>query len=148
MHVLSTNSSSLHDDSIYVQKVAKDCKYCHKELGEYYCDICHFWKDLESPCFVFPSFSSYFDQHCPDCNICRNGKGLGIDTDHCPKCNICMVLNGHENHTCIENKLLCDCPICGEFLQTSIKRTSLLICGHAIHEDCLNLYLRVIHYFL
>ena len=26
-----------------LQKVGRECKYCHKVLGEYYCDICHFW---------------------------------------------------------------------------------------------------------
>ena len=54
-----------------------------------------------------------------------------------------MHIKGHEDHVCIENKLFCDCPICGEYLQTSTKTTSMLNCGHAIHEECLDKYLEV-----
>lgn len=54
-----------------------------------------------------------------------------------------MHMKYHTDHVCIENKLFCDCPICGEFMQTSTRPALFLICGHGIHEDCLDEYLKV-----
>ena len=68
---------------------------------------------------------------------------MGIDSYHCRKCNVCMHMKYHTDHVCIENKLFCDCPICGEFMQTSTRPALFLICGHGIHEDCLDEYLKV-----
>ncbi len=42
----------------------------------------------------------------------------------------------------MENKLDRNCPICGEYLQTSRRRVVFLYCGHAIHCDCYDEYLR------
>ena len=65
-----------------VQFCSNQCVSCHAVFSEYYCDICHLWKDNEEPSF-----------HCPDCNICRVGKGIGIDTFHCHTCNNCYNLD-------------------------------------------------------
>ena len=85
--------------------------------------------------------------HCPYCKICRHGRGLGIDSFHCEKCNVCMHTENHSTHVCIENKLFCGCPICGEFMQTSVKPSIFLQCGHAIHLHCVNEYLKVTIYY-
>ena len=52
-------------------------------------------------------------------------------------------MRNHKDHICIENKLFCDCPICGEYMQTSTKPAIFLCCGHGIHESCLDEYLKV-----
>ena len=93
---------------------------------------------LYPDCLTQRSLNSY---HCPFCNICRHGKGLGIDSYHCPKCNTCIGTSMYDQHVCMENKLDCDCPICGDYLQTSRKRVVFLCCGHAIHSDCCDEYL-------
>ncbi len=54
-----------------------------------------------------------------------------------------MHMRNHKDHICIENKLFCDCPICGEYMQTSTKPAIFLCCGHGIHESCLDEYLKV-----
>ena len=39
---------------------------------------------------IFSSFSTVY--HCPFCNLCRLGRGLGVDFFHCMKCNYCLDL--------------------------------------------------------
>jgi len=50
-----------------------------RRLTHYYCDVCKFHDDDNTKNIY----------HCPDCKICRIGKGIGIDRYHCQKCNIC-----------------------------------------------------------
>lgn len=85
----------------------------------------------------------FLNKHCPYCNMCRNGKGLGIDSYHCPTCNCCFHIKDAENHHCIENITHCNCPICEEYLLTSMEKVVVLHCGHSIHEHCLEEYLNV-----
>ena len=54
-----------------------------------------------------------------------------------------MGIEAKRNHKCIENKLFCNCPICDDWMQTSRKSSIFLVCGHAIHSDCLKEYLKV-----
>jgi hypothetical protein len=37
--------------------------------------------------------------HCPHCNVCRVGKGLGIDYEHCMECDVCIAIKDFKNHT-------------------------------------------------
>ena len=85
---------------------AAECIACHTRLGEYYCKTCRLWDDQ-------PGRGIY---HCPFCNLCRRGQGLGIDACHCMKCNTCMHLSEFKQHTCRE---LSECPICKERLFNS-----------------------------
>nr|GLL21912.1 zinc finger protein BRUTUS-like [Ipomoea trifida] len=96
-------------------------------MAKYYCSICKFFDDERS---VY---------HCPSCNLCRLGKGLGIDFYHCMKCNCCLGINSVE-HKCLEKALETNCPICCEFLFTSSATVRPLPCGHYMHSACFQAY--------
>jgi len=110
------------------QPAAQICRnsLCRRRISKYYCGVCKLWDDDESK-------SIY---HCPDCGICRVGKGLGKDYFHCKKCNICMAISLKGNHRCIERNLESNCPICGEFMFTSTTAVIFMPCGHCIHFKC------------
>ncbi|CAN6641230.1 hypothetical protein TRVA0_018S02036 [Trichomonascus vanleenenianus] len=108
------------------QASSKNCTKCHTEFARYYCDVCKLWDDA-------PDKSIY---HCPDCTICRIGRGLGIDLFHCPTCNVCMSIELEGHHKCIEHSTECNCPICGEFMFTSTETVVFMKCGHSIHQSC------------
>lgn len=73
--------------------------------------------------------------HCPYCNLCRVGRGLGIDYYHCMNCNACMsrTLLGH---VCREKSFMDNCPICHEDFFTSSSPVKALPCGHLMHSNC------------
>lgn len=73
--------------------------------------------------------------HCPFCNLCRLGQGLGIDFFHCMKCNCCLGMKLIE-HKCREKMLEMNCPICCDFLFTSSAAVKGLPCGHFMHSAC------------
>lgn len=77
--------------------------------------------------------------HCPYCNLCRLGKGLGIDYFHCMKCNACMS-NSLFIHVCREKCLEDNCPICNEYIFTSNSPVKQLPCGHLMHSSCFQVY--------
>ena len=66
------------------------CASCSTKLASYYCSICHLWDDE-------PGRAIY---HCPFCNVCGRGQGLGVDFFHCMQCNACMSLSLFNTHTC------------------------------------------------
>ncbi|KAJ0712992.1 putative transcription factor C2H2 family [Helianthus annuus] len=79
--------------------------------------------------------------HCPHCDICRVGKGLGIDYFHCMTCNACMSMPVATTHTCVKNRLQGNCPVCQEYMFTSTSRLkSLDPCGHVMHSSCFQAY--------
>lgn len=73
--------------------------------------------------------------HCPFCNLCRVGKGLGIDYFHCMTCNCCLGIK-LVNHKCLEKSLETNCPICCDFLFTSSATVRAQPCGHYMHSAC------------
>lgn len=108
----------------------RKCVFCKEVMGDYYCDSCKLWSDdPEKPIY-----------HCDECNICRVGRGHGIDTFHCEKCGICMALTVKDNHKCIEKAANSGCPICLEDLFSSTKPTVFMPCGHPIHSFCFKEY--------
>ncbi|KAM7479689.1 hypothetical protein LguiA_027902 [Lonicera macranthoides] len=96
-------------------------------MARYYCKICKFFDDERT---VY---------HCPFCNLCRVGNGLGIDFFHCMKCNCCLSIK-LQNHKCLEKALETNCPICCEFLFTSSTTVRALPCGHYMHSTCFQAY--------
>ncbi|OIT05344.1 PREDICTED: zinc finger protein BRUTUS [Nicotiana attenuata] len=96
-------------------------------MSKYFCSICKFFDD-ERPVY-----------HCPSCNLCRVGNGLGIDFYHCMKCNCCLGISLKE-HKCLEKALEINCPICCEFLFTSSATVRPLRCGHYMHSACFQAY--------
>ncbi|CAL9042149.1 unnamed protein product [Musa banksii] len=113
-----------------VQPVGPTCKTpsCGGfSIAKYYCNICKFFDDERT---VY---------HCPFCNLCRVGKGLGIDFFHCMTCNCCLGMRLKE-HKCREKGLETNCPICCDFLFTSSEAVRALPCGHFMHSACFQAY--------
>ncbi|KAL7090978.1 hypothetical protein ACP275_12G076700 [Erythranthe tilingii] len=96
-------------------------------MAKYYCSSCRFFDDERE---VY---------HCPFCNLCRVGKGLGIDFFHCMTCNCCLGMK-LVNHKCREKGLETNCPICCDFLFTSSTAVRALPCGHYMHSACFQAY--------
>ncbi|XP_021896127.1 LOW QUALITY PROTEIN: zinc finger protein BRUTUS-like [Carica papaya] len=96
-------------------------------MAKYYCSICKFFDDER---IVY---------HCPFCNLCRLGKGLGVDFFHCMKCNCCLAMK-LVDHKCREKGLETNCPICCDFLFTSSASVRALPCGHFMHSACFQAY--------
>ncbi|RKP07858.1 hypothetical protein THASP1DRAFT_16466 [Thamnocephalis sphaerospora] len=119
-----------------VQPVARLCarKGCNTTMGKYYCDVCKFWDNS-------PMRSLY---HCAKCGICRVGKGIGYDYFHCDTCNTCISSSLQQRHQCTVNVLDKDCPVCDEYLFTSIHDTQIAACGHAYHSKCYKGHLVVV----
>ncbi|EXC25401.1 Uncharacterized RING finger protein [Morus notabilis] len=92
-------------------------------MAKYYCSICKLFEDERN---VY---------HCPFCNICRIGKGLGVDYFHCMTCNCCLSIR-LLSHECKKNCLETSCPLCNEFLFTSTTPVRALPCGHYVHSTC------------
>ncbi|KAM0919555.1 hypothetical protein ACQ4PT_008115 [Festuca glaucescens] len=113
-----------------VQPVGPNCQNpsCNGlSMAKYYCSICKFFDDER---IVY---------HCPFCNLCRLGEGLGTDFFHCMKCNCCLGLKLKE-HKCREKMLEMNCPICCDFLFTSSAAVRGLPCGHFMHSACFQAY--------
>ncbi|KAK6252682.1 hypothetical protein QUC31_014402 [Theobroma cacao] len=96
-------------------------------MAKYYCSICKFFDDERT---VY---------HCPFCNLCRVGKGLGDDFFHCMLCNCCLAKK-LVDHKCREKGLETNCPICCDFLFTSSESVRALPCGHFMHSACFQAY--------
>lgn len=93
-------------------------------------------------CFFNFNFTPIFSRdvyHCPFCNLCRVGRGLGIDYFHCMKCNCCLGMKS-ESHKCLEKGLEMNCPICCDDLFTSSATVRALPCGHYMHSACFQVY--------
>ncbi len=114
-----------------VQPVAKECRKCNQEMAHYFCKKCNFF-DNDTTKDIF---------HCDKCNICRIGKST--DYIHCDKCNACWHISLENNHKCIENSLDSNCPICNEYLFFSVTPVMLAVCGHPIHVECYEKYIKV-----
>lgn len=112
------------------QEPSDECVECMSVLGSYYCDVCKFW-DNDRTKDIY---------HCDDCGICRIGKRE--DYFHCDRCNACLLNDLQDNHKCIERNLEADCPICGDFLHTSVFSVVFMPCGHSIHNHCFQQYTR------
>ncbi|XP_062232065.1 zinc finger protein BRUTUS-like isoform X2 [Phragmites australis] len=113
-----------------VQPVGPNCQTasCNGlSMAKYYCSICKFFDDERT---VY---------HCPFCNLCRLGEGLGTDFFHCMKCNCCLSIKLIK-HKCREKMLEMNCPICCNFIFTSSAPVRGLPCGHFIHSACFQAY--------
>jgi len=110
--------------------VNPSCQWVGKPFARYSCNICNFYDDS-------PNKSIY---HCPFCNVCRTGKGLGIDYRHCMRCNACVSIK--DEHHCIPQRLQGNCPICHESMFQSTEPLRGLKCGHVMHLSCFSMYMR------
>ncbi|KAF9677368.1 hypothetical protein SADUNF_Sadunf08G0100400 [Salix dunnii] len=96
-------------------------------MAKYYCSVCKFFDDERA---VY---------HCPFCNLCRVGTGLGVDFFHCMKCNCCLAMK-LADHKCREKGLETNCPICCDDMFTSSASVKALPCGHFMHSTCFQAY--------
>lgn len=109
---------------------------CGTQFARYYCSICNLFDDD-------PTKSIY---HCPYCNVCRKGKGLGIDFYHCMRCNACIRIEDEATHSCLSHSMERSCPICQRYLFDSVDVLKGLKCGHVMHLSCYRQY-RVHKYY-
>ncbi|KAF9618170.1 hypothetical protein IFM89_000639 [Coptis chinensis] len=92
-------------------------------MAKFFCIICRLYDDERD---IY---------HCPYCNLCRVGKGLGVDYFHCMNCNACMSMS-LAAHICREKCFESNCPICHEYIFTSSSPVKCLPCGHLMHSTC------------
>lgn len=109
-----------------VQEPTEFCDSCDTQFALYFCSKCKLYDNDENKDIY----------HCDDCGICRLGLGLGQDFFHCKGCNACLSIELQDDHRCIERATQSDCPICGEYMFTSVKPVVFMSCGHAIHQTC------------
>merc|ERR1719362_128399 len=110
--------------------INKLCESHGVPYAKYHCGICNlFDDDLEKSIY-----------HCPYCNVCRKGKGLGIDFRHCMRFNACVAILEYNSHVCIPQRLEGNCPICHETLFESTEPLRGMSCGHVMHLTCFNMY--------
>ncbi|KAK9278654.1 hypothetical protein L1049_028227 [Liquidambar formosana] len=115
---------------LMIQPIGPTCSTvsCNSlSMARYYCRICKLFDDDRE---IY---------HCPYCNICRVGKGLGIDYFHCMNCNACMS-RSLSVHICREKCFEDNCPICHEYIFTSSAPVKALPCGHLMHSACFQDY--------
>ncbi|KAE9610036.1 putative aminoacyltransferase, E1 ubiquitin-activating enzyme [Lupinus albus] len=115
---------------LVIQPIGATCSTiscCNLSMAKYYCRICKLFEDERE---IY---------HCPYCNLCRVGKGLGVDYFHCMNCNACMS-RSLMVHTCREKHLDDNCPICHEYIFTSCSPVKALSCGHVMHSTCFQEY--------
>ncbi|KAL6529216.1 hypothetical protein OROGR_014839 [Orobanche gracilis] len=115
---------------LQIQPVGPVCTtpFCNGlSMAKYYCSSCKFFDDERD---VY---------HCPFCNLCRVGRGLGVDFFHCMTCNYCLGMKLLD-HKCMEKSLETNCPICCDFLFTSSATVRGLPCGHYMHSACFQAY--------
>ena len=107
------------------------CESHGAPFAKYNCKLCNLYDDG-------PKRDIF---HCPFCNTCKIGKGLGIDFRHCMRCNACVSL-ADDVHHCIPQRLQASCPICHETMFESTEPLKGLKCGHVMHLSCFGLYMR------
>jgi len=78
--------------------------------------------------------------HCDSCDVCR--LGAAEDYVHCDKCSVCIAKSSFAVHRCVEGSHSANCPICHDSMSSagSSRPVVVAMCGHALHEDCLNEY--------
>lgn len=110
-----------------IQPINNMCTMCEKIMGTYYCCECKLL-DLED--------KGQF--HCDKCGICRQG---GIDNfEHCDKCGICSNKNDHKCKIKLDSQD--QCPVCCIQLFDSTIPCQKMLCGHWIHVQCFNNYIK------
>lgn len=71
------------------QPLSEACINCRAKSANYMCDVCNLLDDTHTPIY-----------HCPYCNLCRRGFGLGVDHMHCMNCNLCVTIENIRTHPC------------------------------------------------
>ena len=140
-----------------IQKKNSSCKnnecYKYNKSHQYYCDKCNLWTNTQDNNKIFLNSmlihnintnKEYF--HCNKCGICRIGKKK--DYVHCDKCNLCLHSNIYDNHVCKINMIGQNCPICLKSVWNTFNKSSTVLkCGHSVHQECFMEALQSENYF-
>lgn len=110
--------------------VNDECESKGELFAKHHCSICNLYDNDENREIY----------HCPFCNVCRKGKGLGIDFRHCMRCNACISIDEYDTHVCISQRLQGNCPICHESMFESTEPLRGMKCGHVMHLSCFERY--------
>ena len=115
------------------QPIGPVCRHpgCGATLARYYCEICRFLDDS----------ATRHPYHCDRCGICRL-REPGVDYHHCDGCGTCINASTRDSHPCYANALHSNCPVCSEWLQTSVQKVIRMRCGHYIHAECFDQFLQ------
>ncbi|KAG1678339.1 RING finger and CHY zinc finger domain-containing protein 1 [Nymphon striatum] len=103
-------------------KCSQSCRSCEQVFGNYFCDICHFYDNVDKKQF-----------HCDKCGICRIGGRENFF--HCETCDMCLSSELKAKHKCLENASKNNCPVCLEDLHTSTDPCHIPHCTHMIHRN-------------
>ncbi|KAK5639670.1 hypothetical protein RI129_012162 [Pyrocoelia pectoralis] len=106
-----------------VQTVKDTCDNCGIAFALYSCISCLVWDSNPKGHF-----------HCDECNLCRIGGKENYF--HCKKCHICFANRLKNNHKCIKNCGLGNCPLCGGRIHDSSMELHVPECGHLLHDKC------------
>jgi RING finger and CHY zinc finger domain-containing protein 1 len=112
-----------------VQPKAAACGSCLTPMSSYFCPKCSLWDSSSESIF-----------HCDKCNVCRRGSAESVA--HCDYCQVCLFVEGPGSHMHVENTAEGGCPICAEDMSESVVSLVLLLCGHTLHEECYNSFVR------
>lgn len=112
---------ALCDTEQNAQQICEKCGVC---MGEYFCGRCKFFDDDVA--------KEQF--HCDACGICRVGGRENYF--HCDRCGCCYTTKLQNRHSCVENSMQHNCPVCFEYLFDSLKDITVLRCGHTMHLEC------------
>lgn len=110
-----------------IQKVSNKCEKCGVKFGNYYCE----------KCILFENNKDKLIYHCDKCGLCRLGDKSNYI--HCDRCEGCVLKDGHR---CIESNCRSKCPICFDEIFESRDTVIQMRCGHIIHQECLNEYIK------
>lgn len=108
-------------------KISNKCEKCNVIFGNYYCE----------KCILYENDKSKLIYHCDKCGLCRLGDKNNYI--HCDRCEGCVIKN---NHVCIESNCRSKCPICFDEIFESHDKIIQLKCGHIIHKECLDEYIK------
>lgn len=112
------------------QPPQQNCLLCHARFAVYFCQ----------PCVLYLDDPAKDIFHCSGCGLCRLGREK--DFFHCTRCNTCVNVQLRPLHTCLPEATARDCPICLEYMHALARRVVFMLCGHAIHQECLDDHLQ------
>lgn len=98
------------------QPLGTRCARCNEPFARHACVDCALFDD-------HPARALF---HCPFCNVCRVGRGLGLDYKHCMECNACISLEDWDTHVCMRSSVENNCAICCGDLKASTMQLQTL----------------------
>eukprot|EP01029_Cantina_marsupialis_P023291 TRINITY_DN577_c0_g2_i1.p1 TRINITY_DN577_c0_g2~~TRINITY_DN577_c0_g2_i1.p1 ORF type:complete len:388 (+),score=92.99 TRINITY_DN577_c0_g2_i1:37-1200(+) len=111
------------------QPIGQFCTKCNAEFGHYFCEECRLFDHTDKKQF-----------HCDGCKICRVGPKENYF--HCDTCGYCLLKSMRDSHSCVQEAINRECPVCMLDMFECINPISVLDCGHCLHQECYNRLIR------